>query len=81
MGATVIPVIIASDEMHLSDFSGDKTAWPVYMTIGNISKEVRRKPSVRSTVLLGYMPKPKLTCFATKDARRQAKWKFFHHCM
>ncbi|THG93692.1 hypothetical protein EW145_g8307, partial [Phellinidium pouzarii] len=32
-GATIVPVIIASDETQLSTFSGDKTAWPVYLTI------------------------------------------------
>ncbi|KAG9015665.1 hypothetical protein FRB90_004553 [Tulasnella sp. 427] len=39
-GATVAPVIVASDKTKLSYFSGDKAAWPVYITIGNISKRV-----------------------------------------
>lgn len=26
------------DKTHLSNFSGDKSAWPVYLTIGNIKK-------------------------------------------
>ena len=34
------PVILPSDKMSLSVFSGDKKAWPVYLTIGNISKDV-----------------------------------------
>ncbi|KAF8549636.1 hypothetical protein OG21DRAFT_1525665 [Imleria badia] len=39
-GATVAPVILASDKTQLSRFKGDKVSWPVYLTIGNISKEV-----------------------------------------
>ncbi|KAJ6619584.1 hypothetical protein B0H10DRAFT_1946637 [Mycena sp. CBHHK59/15] len=54
-GATIIPIIISSDKTQLTVF-GNKTAYPVYMTIGNIPKEIRRKPSRRGYVLLGYLP-------------------------
>ncbi|CDO69052.1 hypothetical protein BN946_scf184992.g1, partial [Trametes cinnabarina] len=37
--ATVAPVILATDKTQLSTFSGDKQAWPVYLTIGNINKD------------------------------------------
>ncbi|KAF8545688.1 hypothetical protein OG21DRAFT_1428831, partial [Imleria badia] len=37
-GATIAPVILASDKTELSWFRGDKSAWPVYLTIGNLSK-------------------------------------------
>ncbi|KAJ7703809.1 hypothetical protein B0H14DRAFT_3099824 [Mycena olivaceomarginata] len=43
-GATIIPIIISSDKTQLTVF-GNKTAYPVYMTLGNIPKEIRRKPS------------------------------------
>jgi hypothetical protein len=39
-GAVVAPVIIASDKTHFQEY---RTAWPVYLTIGNISKEKRRQ--------------------------------------
>ncbi|KAJ7697770.1 hypothetical protein B0H14DRAFT_3100321 [Mycena olivaceomarginata] len=45
-GATIIPIIISSDKTQLAVF-GNKTAYPVYMTIGNIPKEIRREPSRR----------------------------------
>ncbi|KAG2352314.1 hypothetical protein BDR07DRAFT_1466456 [Suillus spraguei] len=38
-GATIAPVILASDKTCLSQFRGDKSAWPVYLSIGNIAKE------------------------------------------
>ncbi|KAJ7193749.1 hypothetical protein GGX14DRAFT_378748 [Mycena pura] len=32
-GATLCPIILASDKTQLTRFSGDKQAWPVYLTI------------------------------------------------
>jgi len=37
-GATLAPVIIATDKTQLTQFSGNKSAYPVYLTIGNIPK-------------------------------------------
>jgi hypothetical protein len=54
-GATIIPILLSSDKTQLTMF-GSKTAYPVYMTIGNIPKEIRRKPSRRAYVLLAYLP-------------------------
>jgi hypothetical protein len=39
-GAVIAPVILASDKTSLSQFGGDKQAWPVYLIIGNISKAI-----------------------------------------
>ncbi|KAG2362143.1 hypothetical protein BDR07DRAFT_1451311 [Suillus spraguei] len=38
-GATITPIILASDKTCLSQFWGDKSAYPVYLSIGNIAKE------------------------------------------
>ncbi|KAJ3965272.1 hypothetical protein EV361DRAFT_776715, partial [Lentinula raphanica] len=54
-GATLAPVILATDKTQLTQFSGNKSAYPVYLTLGNIPKELRRKPGTRACVLLAYL--------------------------
>ncbi|PBK83046.1 hypothetical protein ARMGADRAFT_1048524 [Armillaria gallica] len=79
-GATIAAVIVATDKMQLSRFSGDKQVWPVYLTIGNINKDIRQKPSEHMTVLIGYLPVSKLECFSKKTQSTQS-YQLFHTCM
>lgn len=80
IGATIAPIILSSDKTKLSQFRGDKSAWPIYLTIGNISKEIRRMPSAHATVLLGYLPVGKFECFSD-NARKIARYQTFHTCV
>ncbi|KAG9084030.1 hypothetical protein FRC06_004268, partial [Ceratobasidium sp. 370] len=78
--ATILPVILASDATHLTNFGGGKQAYPVYITLGNIPKAIRRQPSSYGTLLLGYLPAQKLECF-TKKGKTHQKERLFHQCM
>ncbi|KAH9929368.1 uncharacterized protein B0H18DRAFT_874057 [Fomitopsis serialis] len=79
-GATVIPIIISSDKTQLTTFR-NKTAYPVYLTIGNLPKEIRRKPSHRGQILLAYLPTSRLEHIKNKAARRRTVANVFHACM
>ena len=35
-GGTIIPILLASDKTMLSLHHGDQSAWPIYITIGNL---------------------------------------------
>lgn len=59
----------------------NKTAYPVYLTIGNLPKEIRRKPSHGGYILLGYLPTSSLKHITNKSARRRTLANLFHACM
>ncbi|KAJ7574249.1 hypothetical protein C8J56DRAFT_1126202 [Mycena floridula] len=77
---TIVSVMISTDKTHLTNFSGDKQAWPVYMTLGNIHKKIRQCPSACATILIGYLPVTKLECFEKKD-QAIVGYQLFHDSM
>lgn len=79
-GATIIPLIISTDKTQLTLFR-NKSAYPVYLTIGNILKEIRRKPSFHAQTLLGYLPATRLEHIQNQSSRRRALANLFHACM
>ena len=58
VGETLVPVIIMSDGTHLSNIAGNKSQWPVYMTMGNLSSTIRQMPSTHSVVKVTLLPIP-----------------------
>ena len=60
---TIIPIFLMSDGVHLTQLSGSKEVWPIYMAIGNLSQEDRMKLAGRARMLIGFLPLPP----ATKD--------------
>jgi hypothetical protein len=75
-------LIISVDKTHLSVFSGNKKAWPAYMTIGNLAKDVRRSPNSGAQVLVGYLPVSDLDgLYSTDDKARIGRWALYHRSM
>ncbi|KAI0037965.1 hypothetical protein FA95DRAFT_1459796, partial [Auriscalpium vulgare] len=79
-GATVVPIILSSDKTQVTVFR-NQSAYPVYLTIGNISKDIRRKPSRQAQLLVGYLPTARLTHIKNAETRRRAIANLFHACM
>ena len=46
--STLVPVLLASDQTRLTNLSGDKKLWSLYMRIGNIKSTVRNKPTMNA---------------------------------
>jgi hypothetical protein len=60
---------------------GGQSAYPVYVTVANISKQWRRKSSEHTMVLLGYLPTDPFEDIENDDERRRLKADLVHRCM
>ena len=56
VGSTLIPVLLTSDETFLTNFSGDKKLWTLFMSLGNIPSQIRNKPTAQAWSLMGLLP-------------------------
>src|SRR5690606_22688427 len=54
----LIPIIFGSDETHLTNFSGDKAVWPLYISIGNLPSDIRNPPTSLGWELAALIPIP-----------------------
>lgn len=61
--------------------AGGQQAYPVHLTIGNISKEIRRKASKRASVILGYLPVDSFKDVTEKSLRTKYWGELLHRSM
>ncbi|KAG8743778.1 hypothetical protein FRC12_014960 [Ceratobasidium sp. 428] len=78
---TIAPVIIASDKTSMTKLSGGQSAYPVYLTIGNISKDYRRQVLKHATVIIGYLPIDEFSDVPSKVLRTRLKGELIHRAM
>jgi hypothetical protein len=60
-----------SDQTNLTNLSGDKKAWPVYMTIGNLPSTIRNGAGSMAILLLGLLPIPPKLATSSKADKLQ----------
>ena len=63
IGSTIIPVLGSSDQTHRTNYSGNKTAWPVFLSLGNIRSSERLKATRNCSILVALLPVPPKHCF------------------
>ena len=73
-GSIILSIILASDKMHLTNYSGDKLMHAVYMTLGNIHKDVQRKLTSHAWLLVAKIPVTKFlhTVFSGSKSEKMA---------
>lgn len=76
-------MILASDKTQLTNFSGGKSAYPVYLTIGNLPKALRRRSNSQACVLIAYLStnKPGKKKGFSKKTLRLRNYELFHRSM
>lgn len=79
--ATIAGLIIVSDKTSLSVVCGGQQAYPVYLTIGNISKTIHRKLNECATVLLGYLPVDEFSDVQDNSIQAQLKGQLIQDAM
>ena len=80
--ATIAPVIIATDKTQLTQFSGSRSAYPVYLTLGNIPRHIRRRPSQQACILIAYLPVDKIAKLNMTKREHSARYaRLFHESM
>ncbi|KAF8416597.1 hypothetical protein EV426DRAFT_541182, partial [Tirmania nivea] len=55
-GETLVLILLPSDKTHLTNFSGDKKLWPVYMSIGNIGSAIRNTHMMYAWIPIALLP-------------------------
>jgi hypothetical protein len=78
---TIVPLILASNKTSLSVIGGDQKAYPVYLTIGNISKRIRRKAKAWAQILIGYLPVEDFADVENAKERDRLKGELVHRAM
>jgi hypothetical protein len=79
-GATVVPILMASNKTQFTQY-GNVSTHPVYVTSGNIPKELRKKPSTGAQILVAYLPTDSLLNIEEGRKCTVARFSTFQFCM
>ncbi len=71
---TIIPVLLATDKIVLIEHAEDMAQWPIYLTIGNLSHEIRRSRSRPRGMMVDLIP-------IYKGESLEVKMEIYHQTM
>ncbi|KAI6117222.1 hypothetical protein EDD16DRAFT_1693028 [Pisolithus croceorrhizus] len=78
-GATIVPIILASDKAPVTRMSGDREMHPLFLTIANINSEVRMKAKAHAWACVAYTLIPEFLTHPDFHSILEAR--VWHRCM
>ncbi|KAG1777165.1 hypothetical protein EV702DRAFT_1226073 [Suillus placidus] len=79
IGATIVPIILASDKTPVTRHTGSLEMHPTFLTIGNIHSEIRMKAASHAWECIAYIPSPEY--ITNNDYAGVLEARFWHSCM
>ncbi|KAG1845377.1 hypothetical protein C8R48DRAFT_617186 [Suillus tomentosus] len=79
-GATIVPIIIASDKTPVTRHTGGLEMHPIFVSIANIQSDVRMRATSHAWRCVGFMPIPKFVDVHA-DYQTILSQRLFHKCM
>jgi hypothetical protein len=80
-GATIVPLLISTDKTLMTQHQGDRSTWPVFLTIGNLHSTIRRSQTMPGMILLGELPIYKEVKRAKDSSSDGVKAHLYHQAM
>ncbi|KAG1888869.1 uncharacterized protein F5891DRAFT_1131976 [Suillus fuscotomentosus] len=78
-GATIVPIVLASDKTPVTRHMGGLEMHPLFLTIGNIQADVRMKATLHAWRCTVFMPTP--TFVVNSDFQTLLHARLWHKCM
>ncbi|KAF8126369.1 hypothetical protein EV363DRAFT_1453089 [Boletus edulis] len=79
IGATMVPIILASDKTPVTRHTGSLEMHPLFLTIGNIRSDLRMKATAHAWSCVAYMPMVRFVTHSDYSGVLQAR--LWHRCM
>ncbi|KAG2352868.1 hypothetical protein BDR07DRAFT_1454796 [Suillus spraguei] len=79
VGATIVPIILASDKTLVTRQTGSLEMHPTFLTIGNIHSEIRMKATSHAWACIAYIPVPEYVVNSEFSGLLEAR--VWHKCM
>ena len=78
-GATIVPIVLASDKAPVTQMTGNIKMHPLFLTIANINSKVRMKATSHAWACVAYTPTPEF--LTHPDFHSVLEARVWHHCV